>query len=151
MANVVATESFYRALGSKVSLNFLNRLCYVARIPFGQSAGAGGVFAWQNPEPFVIFVVHVHGYISTVQAGQTVDIGRTTASNVSGDDIIDGRSIASGAEFDWIKDKGTNGRGVAFVLNKAGVGASWITATASGTPAALSGYCWIHYVLAEGL
>lgn len=150
MANIVATESFKRVFGQPAPDTFFNRLVFVARITLGNQPGAGGVFAWQNPETHVIFVNLIQLYITVPQAGQTLDVGRATLSTNSSDNFIDGVSLSTGAEKDSVRHKGPNGLGN-LVINRAGIGASWITATASGTPTDLRGFAWIHYSLAEGL
>jgi len=116
----------------------------IAKVALAQVAGAGGVFAWENPTDGEIIIDLMQLYITAGQSGQTMDVGRAADGTTSSDNLLDGVSIASVNLVDNIDNKGASGVFGLVVNSTLG---NWITGTASGTPSTLAGYAYIHYHL----
>lgn len=119
------------------------RAVKVAKVALNANAGAGGVFAWANPEGTTIIIQRVLLHITNGVLAQTVDVGVANNGSTSADNLIDGGSIATtGSVIDNNDDKGTNGK-----AKQLATSTQYVTATASGTPTGLAGYAYIEYLI----
>ena len=116
----------------------------VVKVAMAQAAGNAGVFSWQNPEPVGVLAAVVVD-LTTAQSGQTADVGVDGDGTGTSDTLLDGVSIAATGAFSSFADAGTSGAAVRKVDAKGGTN-DYITASASGTPAALVGNAYIIYL-----
>jgi hypothetical protein len=116
----------------------------IAVVPLaGNADTGGGIGAWQNPEDVTVIVYRLVVYVPTPSTGAcTVDAGTTTVSaSTSGDNLIDGLSLAVAGVFDNLGSPGTNGKAVQTVAP-----GKWITfSRASGASAGFVGTGFVHH------
>lgn len=112
-----------------------------AALTAATTTAVGGVLKLVNPEGVDLLITRLMLDITTASTGAaTVDAGVDDGGDVSSDNLIDGKSVATAGIFDNTEDGGTNGKGV--VKWKAG---EYLVCSASATTAGMVGNAYIEY------
>lgn len=106
----------------------------VALVPLTASAGAGGLFAFQNPFSTAIIVKLILDLFDPAGPAVTGDFGTAPDATTSSDNLLDGVDLSAGAIVASVHGEGgTNGREYRRLEVE-----EWITGTASANPGGLT-------------
>lgn len=106
------------------------------------SDAAAGVLSEENTYSTDLIITRFLLFVTTPSTGACViDVGQKS-TEISGDDLLDGISVAAAGIFDNIADKGTNGSS----RRKWGAGEFLTGSMASGATAGLVGTYAIHVI-----
>lgn len=127
--------------------NFVNpgRSMIVEKIALAALDAAGGILAWQNPEPGDIIIERVEiDVITKSTVACTADAGTTaTSAATSSNNLLTALDVGTAAGlFNNTDDKGASGKS-----HQRLAAGKWVTISkASGAAAGLVGFAYIHYV-----
>mgnify|MGYP001591174867 CR=1 FL=1 len=119
---------------------------WMDKVALAATAGAGGVFNWQNPLKVAVQIIRVLVDVTVAApAAVTVDVGTAADGATSSDNLIDGALLDAIALLDNIENRGTNGKSRQKLAARGGA-SDFITATASATPTSLAGNAYIMFI-----
>lgn len=107
------------------------------------TTGAGGMFAWQNPESSTVFVTGVYLDVTVPSTSGTVDVGVTSTSTTTADNLIDGGDSSATSMLDSMSDPGTNGAAGRAVTSNQYVSGTFVGT--AGQIGSLAGTIYIAY------